>query len=309
MEAEHRRYRIQAVAEMTGIPTGTLRAWERRYGVPCPDRSTNRYRLYGAQQVAAVRAMARRLAEGMAPSEAAAWVRARQERGESLEDAVLAPPPELVEDAFQRGAQGLVSAARAFDPARLESALQAVLLLGSAFDVFFRALAPALVLLGDQWAAGLIGVGEEHLATAFIAASVRDLVRLVQPGPSSPRVLLACVAGESHEVGLYGAALQAARAGWSSTILGAQTPPNALAEVCRGMAPAAVGLSVTVPVSDGDPEALFARYGEACAEIPWFVGGHAAGTYAGVIQGQGGQVVTDVHALPELLNRLRPKPR
>ncbi|MCB9646972.1 MAG: MerR family DNA-binding transcriptional regulator [Deltaproteobacteria bacterium] len=72
---------------MTGVPTATLRAWERRYGVPTPDRSANRYRLYGEGEVAAVRAMARRLAEGMAASEAAAWVRARQARGEALEEA------------------------------------------------------------------------------------------------------------------------------------------------------------------------------------------------------------------------------
>ena len=41
----------------------------------------------------------------------------------------------------------------------------------------------------------------------------------------------------------------------------------------RRMAPAAVGLSVTVSVEDVDPEALFARYGAACGRTPWIVGG------------------------------------
>lgn len=32
-------YRINVVAELVGVPSATLRAWERRYGVPSPDRS------------------------------------------------------------------------------------------------------------------------------------------------------------------------------------------------------------------------------------------------------------------------------
>ena len=40
-------YRIHVVAEMTGIPAATLRAWERRYGIPSPERTASGYRLYG----------------------------------------------------------------------------------------------------------------------------------------------------------------------------------------------------------------------------------------------------------------------
>ena len=40
------KYRINAVSEMTGIPAATLRAWERRYGVPEPRRTESSYRVY-----------------------------------------------------------------------------------------------------------------------------------------------------------------------------------------------------------------------------------------------------------------------
>ena len=46
------RYRINAVAEMTGVPAPTLRAWERRYGIPRPGRSESSYRLYSDADVA-----------------------------------------------------------------------------------------------------------------------------------------------------------------------------------------------------------------------------------------------------------------
>ena len=49
------RYRINAVAEMTGVPAPTLRAWERRYGIPRPGRSESSYRLYSDADVAEVR--------------------------------------------------------------------------------------------------------------------------------------------------------------------------------------------------------------------------------------------------------------
>jgi len=49
------RYRIQAVADMTGIPAATLRAWERRYGVPAPARTDASYRLYSEGDVELVR--------------------------------------------------------------------------------------------------------------------------------------------------------------------------------------------------------------------------------------------------------------
>ena len=78
------RYRIATVAELTGVPIATLRAWERRYGIWEPERTASGYRLYGPDDVAQVSEM-RRLCEdeGMAPAEAARVVAARRERASS----------------------------------------------------------------------------------------------------------------------------------------------------------------------------------------------------------------------------------
>ncbi|HLC05216.1 MAG TPA: MerR family transcriptional regulator [Anaerolineales bacterium] len=40
------KYGIRAAARLTGLTPGTLRAWERRYGVPSPGRRQNGHRLY-----------------------------------------------------------------------------------------------------------------------------------------------------------------------------------------------------------------------------------------------------------------------
>ena len=47
------RYRINVVAELTGVPAATLRAWERRYGIPTPARTASSYRLYSDVDVVA----------------------------------------------------------------------------------------------------------------------------------------------------------------------------------------------------------------------------------------------------------------
>ena len=49
------KYRIHTVAEMTGVPAATLRAWERRYGVPVPARTSSAYRVYSDADIALIR--------------------------------------------------------------------------------------------------------------------------------------------------------------------------------------------------------------------------------------------------------------
>ena len=79
------RFRIAAVAEKTGLTAATIRAWERRYGVPLPSRAKNNYRLYGNKDLADLAAMKRHILSGVAPAEAASLL--------------LAPPKDAPEKA------------------------------------------------------------------------------------------------------------------------------------------------------------------------------------------------------------------
>ncbi|HEX6239704.1 MAG TPA: MerR family transcriptional regulator [Polyangiales bacterium] len=65
------RFRINRVAESTGIPEATLRAWERRYHVPKPSRTPSGYRLYSPDDVAQVRKMRELCEAGVSPADAA----------------------------------------------------------------------------------------------------------------------------------------------------------------------------------------------------------------------------------------------
>ena len=105
MSKDRPKHRIQAVADRTGVPAPTLRAWERRYGFPRPSRTESAYRLYSDRDVELVIAMRQLTEEGMSASEAARVTRGLLEsRQQELKEAEPG-------DAYEAAAQAMVSAA------------------------------------------------------------------------------------------------------------------------------------------------------------------------------------------------------
>lgn len=76
------RFRINWVAETTGVPEATLRAWERRYQVPKPQRTPSGYRLYSQEDVATVKRMRELCDTGISPADAAKEIQ-REEKSET----------------------------------------------------------------------------------------------------------------------------------------------------------------------------------------------------------------------------------
>jgi CheY-like chemotaxis protein len=60
-------YAINAVAEMTGIPTTTLRHWESTFGVVKPSRTEGGHRLYSQEDVERLRWLKGKIDEGIQP--------------------------------------------------------------------------------------------------------------------------------------------------------------------------------------------------------------------------------------------------
>src|SRR4029453_11707160 len=65
-------FNTKAVARETGVPADTFRAWERRYGVPRPQRTAGGHRLYSERDIAIIR-----------------WLRDRTDEGVNISHAVL----------------------------------------------------------------------------------------------------------------------------------------------------------------------------------------------------------------------------
>ena len=63
-------YSIGAVANMLAVPTSTLRAWEERYGVIAPQRSSGSQRLYSRGQVEQLRFVKAQIDAGLSAADA-----------------------------------------------------------------------------------------------------------------------------------------------------------------------------------------------------------------------------------------------
>lgn len=268
------------MSQLTGVSTATLRAWERRYGVPTPARTASAYRLYSEGDIALIKRMNEMVKQGVAAAEAARAVLTLSDRA--------APPTAGELDPFASACERIVAATVRFDPDALDLEVKRVLGLGSGLVIFDRVLGPALRRIGELWHEGVVTIAQEHLASQVLLGTLLDLLRLSQPTDSSRRVALACFADEDHVLGLYGAALRFASWGFRTMILGARTPPSAISRVVQSLDPDVIALSVTIPPLPSRGRELVDAYADACPWTPWVVGGDAAAGLRPWVEARGG---------------------
>ena len=215
--------RIGELARRAGVSPEVLRAWERRYGLLQPERSAGGYRLYSAEDERRVRTMTAALGRGISAGEAA---RLALDAGEDATPTV----------------ETLVEALVAFDDIGAHAALDR-LLSALTLDALLRDwVLPALHELGERWARGEITVGQEHFASHLLRGRLLGLARGWDRG-SGPRALLACPAGEQHDLPLIVFGLALREHGWRITYLGADTPVATVDETARALRPDLVVLA------------------------------------------------------------------
>src|SRR3954463_550118 len=144
-------YTIKEAAARTGVTVPVLRAWERRYAVVAPARTSGGYRMYDDAALSRLRSMRRLIDDGWSPSAAASAINAGTVPVEELES-------QQVERQPGRLVGQLVDAARAIDSARTERVLDEMFAGGTYERVVDDELIPALHALGDAWAEGRVSV-------------------------------------------------------------------------------------------------------------------------------------------------------
>lgn len=279
------KYRIQTVAEMTGVSAATLRAWERRYGVPVPSRTDSSYRVYSEADVEMIRRVRELCEGGMAPAEATRLV------FEEAEEQTIASAG--AEDPFDAMQRQIIEAVEAFDPRGLMRKLERATTLGQPGTVVERVFRGALIEIGDRWHDGRMTVAQEHLASEAIVGAVRRILPLVQPDSDARTALLACFEDDEHSFAVHALAVHLSSWGWHTVVLGARTPPSAVQHAVRELSPAVVGLSTTIAPTGRRARELVDGYADACGRIPWVVGGAGAKAIAKAVAARGGHVVTD----------------
>jgi DNA-binding transcriptional MerR regulator len=134
--------RIGELSRRTGVAPELLRAWERRYGLLRPSRSSGGFRLYSAGDEQRIELMREHLRRGLAAAEAArlAVEGAAERAGEDAADASV----------LQTEATRLRAALDGFDERSAQAALDALLSAFTPETVLSEVLLPYLSELGDR---------------------------------------------------------------------------------------------------------------------------------------------------------------
>jgi CheY-like chemotaxis protein len=134
------------------------------------------------------------------------------------------------------------------DQVRCASIVQDLCTAGAgAKDLYLNLFQRAMYRIGDLWEQHRIPVAVEHLATAI----TERLLALVHPrifsGPFRERLaIIACVAGEFHQLGGRMVADLFEMNGWRAHFLGADTPLADLLGMIDARKPDLLGLSLTI---------------------------------------------------------------
>lgn len=255
-------YNISRASTLSGVPTETIRIWERRYQLLNPSRSAGGHRQYNLQEVELLRAL-----------------RVLVARGERIGALAKRPPSELLAEAEELLAHAAPADASAEDEREPETApsaadpntawIQAVVNAGKAFDfptietLFDQALddkdaqkvvqelfVPLLAEAGRRWLDRTLPVEAEHLLGHLVFERIHA-IRNARPAPppSAPKVVCACVPGDLHELGLLTATLVLDERGTKVTYLGSNLPLHSLAHALEEISPKLLVLSATLPPS------------------------------------------------------------
>lgn len=244
------RYNMRAVVVQTGVPAPTLRSWERRYGFPTPARTTTDRRLYSDADIQAIRRVKAQTQRGLSVSQAVRAVNApahaeAQPAGDTPssdgQTASALAPVAL--------AGKLVDACAAYDEHGAEIVLSAAFAMHPADLVVLTVIMPALAEVGEQWARGALSVAVEHFASHLVRRRLLALLTQLPTVQTEPPVVLACVPGEQHELGLLALGLFLRWAGVAIVYLGADVPIEALVRCLQETGAAVACLSATAPES------------------------------------------------------------
>jgi DNA-binding transcriptional MerR regulator len=225
--------RIGELSKRTGVSVELLRAWERRYGLLRPARSSGGLRLYAAADVERVQRMQQHLADGLAAAEAAAAASRSQD----------AAPAALSWETLR---DQLAAALDGFDEPQAQAVLDRLLAVTTLETLLGEVVLPYLRRLGERWAAGDATVAQEHFATAVLRGRLLGIARGWGVG-LGPTAVLACLPGEHHDLGLISFGLALRAHGWRIVYLGPDAPIDTVEEACDRLGPELVVLSAVTP--------------------------------------------------------------
>jgi DNA-binding transcriptional MerR regulator/methylmalonyl-CoA mutase cobalamin-binding subunit len=236
------RYSIKAVSQATGLTVETLRAWERRYRIVEPKRDPSGHRVYTACDVSRLRRLRETTERGHPISKVAHL--SNEHLGCLLSDRDSDHPNCGAAQAF---VARILCAVDKYLPEECDLAIAMAFSLLPAADVVREVLTPSLRETGERWRRGQFTIGQERLLSSAVRRQVGAMLQTYSTVARGATVVFATVTGEQHELGIMMHAALAASNRLRSFYLGADLPPEEIANLaCRANA-SAVAISMVMP--------------------------------------------------------------
>jgi DNA-binding transcriptional MerR regulator len=221
---------IAAVERETGLSKDTLRAWERRYGFPLPQRDHAGFRGYPRPLVDRLALIRRALLAGKRPGRLLGLPAAELDAvlaglGAAPVQGLPGAAASLESHAVLDVGAGIVALRSGGAEALRHWLTQGLARTGLA-EFVIDGIAPLTVAIGVGWLDGSVAVHEEHLYSEAVQSVLRSALVPFQTGleATGPRMLLTTVPGEPHGLGLLMAEVLMTLEACRCLSLGVQTP-------------------------------------------------------------------------------------
>ncbi len=226
-------YNVKAVIQETGLKPDTLRVWERRYGLPQPDRTSGGHRLYSQEDILILKWLIARQQEGLSISRAVELWRhlelqgqnpLQQNPADTLATQVSPLTQTSVGGNLQELREAWINACIEFNEQQAEFILTQAFALYPPEKACVELLLPALSYIGQGWYTGKYTVQQEHFASALATRRLETLLTAAPAPIRAEKVVVGCPPKEEHTVIPLLLTLLLRRQGWNVVYLGANIP-------------------------------------------------------------------------------------
>ena len=199
----------------------------------------------------------------------------------------------------------MLAAVEHFDETELEKLYNDALSLYPMALVHIHLIIPVLRQLGERWKDREAGIAEEHFFTTYLRNKLGSRILHLNQHNHGPVLLMACLPGEYHEVGMLMFAMSCLDKGYRVLVLGANVPLQQIPLVIAQKPCAGVVLSASARISGNQlQEEIPALVGSV--ESPVFVGGTASERHRQAIENAGAVFASSdmAYALKEIAERI-----
>ena len=236
---------IRTLAELTGVNSVTLRAWERRYGLIKPKRTHSGHRLYDSNDVAQIQKILSWLAKGIAVSQVKRLLDQEPKNSTSLP----------ISNVWEQYQQQMRHSIGAFNLKALDSIYNEALSLYPIDIITERLLLPLLEQLAERWITDSPeNRAEENFFAGFMRNKLGARFHHAALNNDGPTLICANLAGELHEFSAMLFALYLLAHGYQVVFLGSNISIASLAYATKKTQACAIVL--TSPIKNSIIESL-----------------------------------------------------